>query len=90
MRVVIVDDEPLARARLRGLLSREADVEVVAEAGDGRAALLACDTHRPDLVILDIRMPGMDGLEAARQLAKLPSPPLLVFCTCLLYTSRCV
>ncbi|MBE2211852.1 MAG: response regulator transcription factor [Xanthomonadaceae bacterium] len=81
MRVVIVDDEPLARARLRGLLSREADVEVVAEAGDGRAALLACDTHRPDLVILDIRMPGMDGLEAARQLAKLPSPPLLVFCT---------
>ncbi len=81
MRVVIVDDEPLARARLRGLLSREDDVEVVAEAGDGRAALLACDTHRPDLVMMDIRMPGMDGLEAARQLARQASPPLLVFCT---------
>ena len=81
MRVVIVDDEPLARSRLRGLLSREADVDVVAEAGDGKAALLVCDTHRPDLVVLDIRMPGMDGLEVARQLAKQTSPPLLVFCT---------
>lgn len=81
MRIVIVDDEPLARARLRGLLSREDDVEVVAEAGDGQAALLACDTHRPDLVLLDIRMPGMDGLEVARQLATQASPPLLVFCT---------
>ena len=81
MRVVIVDDEPLARARLRGLLSREADVEVVAEAGDGQAALHACDTHQPDLVMLDIRMPGVDGLEVARQLAKQVSPPLLVFCT---------
>lgn len=81
MRVVIVDDEPLARSRLRGLLSREADVEIVAEAGDGRAALLACDTHRPDLVMLDIRMPGMDGLEVARQLAQQALPPLMVFCT---------
>lgn len=81
MRVVIVDDEPLARSRLRGLLSRESDVDVVAEAGDGHAALRVCDTHRPDLVMLDIRMPGMDGLEVARQLAKQASPPLLVFCT---------
>ena len=81
MRVVIVDDEPLARARLRGLLSRERDVEIVAEAGDGQAALRACDKHRPDVVILDIRMPGMDGLEVARQLAKQASPPLLIFCT---------
>ena len=81
MRVLIVDDETLARARLRGLLTRVADVEIVGEAGDGAAALHACDTHRPDLVMLDIRMPGMDGLEVARQLAAQPSPPLIAFCT---------
>lgn len=81
MKILIVDDEPLARARIRGLLARESDVEIVAEAADGRAALLACDTHHPDLLMLDIRMPGMDGLEVARALSQLPSPPLLVFCT---------
>ncbi len=81
MRVLIVDDEPLARARLRGLLARVADVEIVGEAGDGAAALHACDTHRPDLVMLDIRMPGMDGLEVARQLSAQPAPPLIAFCT---------
>ena len=81
MRVLIVDDEPLARARLRGLLSRVADVEIVGEAPDGAAALHACDTHRPELVMLDIRMPGIDGLEVARQLAAQTSPPLIAFCT---------
>ena len=81
MRVVIVDDEPLARARLRGLLSREDDVDVVAEAGDGQAALHACRLHHPDVVLLDIRMPGMDGLDVARQLATQSSPPLVIFCT---------
>ena len=75
MRVLIVDDEPLARARLRGLLSRVADVEIVGEAADGAAALHACDTHRPELVMLDIRMPGIDGLEVARQLGAQTSPP---------------
>ena len=81
MRVLIVDDEPLARARLRGLLSRVADVEIVGEAADGAAALHACDIHRPELVMLDIRMPGIDGLEVARQLAAQTSPPLIAFCT---------
>ncbi|RMH89087.1 DNA-binding response regulator [Lysobacter pythonis] len=81
MKILIVDDEPLARARLRGLLSREADTEILAEAGDGHAALLACDRHRPDLVMLDIRMPGMDGLQVARALVGQPAPPLIVFCT---------
>ena len=69
MRILIVDDEPLARARLRGLLAREPDVEIVAEAGDGAAALQACDQHHPELILLDVRMPGMDGLEVARRLA---------------------
>lgn len=81
MKILIVDDEPLARARIRGLLARESGIEIVAEAADGRAALLACDTYHPDLVMLDIRMPGMDGLEVARVLARQPAPPLLVFCT---------
>ena len=81
MRILIVDDEPLARARLRGLLSDLPGVELAGEAGDGEAALRACDRHRPDLVMLDIRMPGMDGMEVARRLAALPAPPLVVFCT---------
>ena len=97
MKVVIADDEPLARERLRALLSHHADVEVVAEAGDGRAALEACAAHDPALVLLDIAMPGMDGLEVARHLSAFEPRPAVVFCTaydahalkafCLLYTS---
>lgn len=81
MRVVIADDEPLARTRLRGLLKSMTGIEVVAEAGDGHQTLLACAEHTPDLVLLDIAMPGMDGLETARQLATLQTRPAVVFCT---------
>ena len=81
MRVVIADDEPLARARLRALLAEQAGVEVVAEAGDGEAALHACADLKPDLVLLDIAMPGIDGLEAARHLAAFEPRPAVVFCT---------
>ncbi|QDW66940.1 LytR/AlgR family response regulator transcription factor [Luteimonas granuli] len=81
MKVVIADDEPLARERLRGLLAAHADITVVAEAGDGRAALQACAEHEPDLVLLDIAMPGIDGLEAARHLAAFEPRPAVVFCT---------
>ena len=81
MRVVIADDEPLARARLRALLAEQAGVEVVAEAGDGEAALHACAELKPDLVLLDIAMPGIDGLEAARHLAAFEPRPAVVFCT---------
>ena len=81
MRVVIADDEPLARERLRGLLRETAGVEVVAEAGDGQQALHACAEHAPDLVLLDIAMPGIDGLEAARHLAAFEPRPAVVFCT---------
>ncbi|HEX7326703.1 MAG TPA: LytTR family DNA-binding domain-containing protein [Rhodanobacteraceae bacterium] len=81
MRIVIADDEPLARARLAALL-RECDAaEVVAAVGDGAAALEACVREKPDLVLLDIAMPGLDGIAAARRLAALPAPPQLVFCT---------
>src|SRR5688572_30443442 len=81
MRVVIADDEPLARERLRGLLAEQRGVEVVAEAADGQHALHACAEHHPDLVLLDIAMPGIDGLEAARHLAAFEPRPAVVFCT---------
>ena len=81
MRVVIADDEPLARERLRDLLAAQPDVELVAEAADGREALHACAEHSPDLVLLDIAMPGIDGLEAARHLAAFEPRPAVVFCT---------
>ncbi|MFT3897265.1 MAG: LytTR family DNA-binding domain-containing protein [Thermomonas sp.] len=81
MRIVIADDEPLARSRLRALLAEQAGIEVVAEAEDGEAALHACAELKPDLVLLDIAMPGIDGLEAARHLAAFEPRPAVVFCT---------
>ena len=81
VRVLIADDEPLARERLRTLLAEQHGVEVVAEAADGQHALHACAEHQPDLVLLDIAMPGIDGLEAARHLAAFEPRPAVVFCT---------
>jgi two-component system response regulator AlgR len=81
MKVILVDDEPLARDRLRQLLADAPDVDIVAEAGDGLAALHACAEHDPDLVLLDIAMPGIDGLEVARHLAAFEPRPAVVFCT---------
>ena len=81
MRVLIADDEPLARDRLRAMLGEIPGVEVVAEAGDGHAALHACAEHHPDMILLDISMPGIDGLETARHLAEFDPRPVVVFCT---------
>ena len=81
MKVVIADDEPLARERLRALLAEHPGIEVVAEAENGLDALQACSQHRPDMVLLDIAMPGVDGLEAARHLAAFDPRPAVVFCT---------
>ncbi|KLD76548.1 response regulator transcription factor [Xanthomonas hyacinthi] len=81
MKVLIADDEPLARERLRALLAEHAGVEVVAEAGNGLETLRACAALHPDLVLLDIAMPGVDGLETARHLASFEPRPAVVFCT---------
>lgn len=79
--VLIVDDEPLARQRLQDLLADLPNVRVVGEVGDGRQAVDACAQLCPDVVLLDIAMPVMDGLEAARHLASDPTSPAVVFCT---------
>ncbi|HEX7030144.1 MAG TPA: LytTR family DNA-binding domain-containing protein [Gammaproteobacteria bacterium] len=81
MHVLIVDDEAPARLRLRGLLQQIPDVTVAGEAGDGASALKQFDALNPDVVLLDIRMPGMDGLECARHLAGLATPPAVIFTT---------
>lgn len=80
-RLLIVDDEPLARQRLQRLLEDQGAIKIAGEAGNGDEALKQVAELQPDIVLLDIRMPGMDGLEAARRLAELSSPPAIIFCT---------
>jgi len=81
IRVVIADDEELARQRLGRLLATHADVVLTGEASDGAGAVEQARALRPHVVFLDIRMPGLDGLEAARQLLELEPTPLVVFLT---------
>lgn len=81
MRALIVDDEPLARERLAALLAEIGGVDVVGEAHTGLDALESAERLKPDLVLLDIRMPVMDGIEAARHLNQLDPPPAVIFCT---------
>ncbi len=81
LKILIVDDEPLARARLKSLVTDLGVGEVVAEAGDGYDAIVAVQEAGAQVVLLDIRMPGMDGLEAARHLSQLQAPPAIIFTT---------
>jgi two-component system response regulator AlgR len=80
MRVLIVDDEPLARARMAALLGECAGVEVVGNVGDGEAALAALGELQPDALLLDINMPGIDGVALAQRLAG-RARPQVIFCT---------
>lgn len=80
-RILLVDDEPLARERLKRLLLEHSNFECVAEAGDGDAALSWLRRYRCDLVLLDIQMPGLSGLDVAEAIQKLPRVPLVIFCT---------
>ena len=68
IRVLVVDDQSMVREGLRMILDLQEDIEVVAEAADGRAALRAAAEHRPDVVLMDIRMPVMDGLQATERI----------------------
>jgi two-component system response regulator AlgR len=81
LRALIVDDEAPARERLRRLLEELGDVTVIGEAANGVEALERCASLDPDLVLLDVRMPGMDGIEAARHLGALEEPPAVIFTT---------
>ncbi len=81
MKVLIVDDEPPARDRLRQLIDDAGEHEVIGEAGNGREALDLVQQKKPDVILLDIRMPGMDGIETAHHLNQGDAPPAVVFTT---------
>jgi DNA-binding NarL/FixJ family response regulator len=81
IRVLLVDDDALVRAGLRMILSSAADLDVVGEAGDGAEVVDAVHAHRPDVVLMDIRMPRVDGLAATARVTALPQPPRVVVLT---------
>ena len=80
-KVLLVDDDALVRAGLRAILTTAADLEVVGEAGDGTDAVDAVLTHRPDVVLMDVRMPHLDGLAATAAVRALPCPPQVIVLT---------
>lgn len=81
MRVLIVDDEAPARERLRQLVEDNGEHDVVGEAANGQEAIDLATLHKPDVVLLDIRMPGVDGIETARHMNSMETPPAVVFTT---------
>jgi DNA-binding NarL/FixJ family response regulator len=81
IRVLVVDDEPMVCAHLRTILGSASDIEVVDEAQDGAAAVEAVVRHRPDVVLMDLRMPGVDGLTATERICTMPDAPAVVALT---------
>ena len=81
MKILIVDDEKPARDRLNRMIESLPNCQVVAEAANGNEALTMAASFEPDIVLMDIRMPGMDGIQAARHLSELTQPPAVIFTT---------
>lgn len=81
MKVLIVDDEPLARSRLKRLIAQLSQFKVVGEASDTTMALDLVHSQQPDVLLLDIAMPGTDGIDFATELLALPTPPAVIFVT---------
>ncbi|MYS44180.1 response regulator, partial [Streptomyces sp. SID5998] len=81
IRLLLVDDDPLVRAGLSFMLGGADDIEIVGEAADGAAAEDQVDHVRPDVVLMDVRMPGVDGLTATQRLRARPEPPQIVVLT---------
>jgi DNA-binding NarL/FixJ family response regulator len=81
IRIVLADDQQLVRAGFRMILRAEPGIEVVGEAADGVEAVECARRLRPDLVLMDIRMPRLNGIEATRQILRLPSPPRILVVT---------
>jgi len=81
IRVLLVDDEQLVRSGLRMILQSSGDLEIVAEAANGAQAIEQVRLHRPDVVLMGIRMPTMDGLAATRHITALPDPPKIIVLT---------
>lgn len=81
LKLLIVDDEMPARSRLRRLLGEQPGCEVVGEAASAREARREIDAHAPDVLLLDISMPGLDGMQFAAELRRQETPPALIFCT---------
>jgi DNA-binding NarL/FixJ family response regulator len=81
VRVVVVDDEPMVCAHLRTILGSAPDIEVVDEAHDGAAGVTAVRRNHPDVVLMDLRMPVLDGIAAIEQIVRLASPPVVVVLT---------
>ncbi|HMT93934.1 LytTR family DNA-binding domain-containing protein [uncultured Thiothrix sp.] len=81
IKILVVDDEEYARERIKGLIDRYADYDVCAEAENGAEAVVMVERFQPDIVLMDITMPGMDGLEAARHISGMDMPPAVIFTT---------
>ena len=81
IRVLLVDDEPMVCAHLRTILGSADDIDVVADAADGADAVEAVVRYRPDIVLMDLRMPGVDGITATERITRMPEPPAVVALT---------
>lgn len=83
IRIVLVDDDPIVRSVVRQCIEADSNIEIVAEYGDGKSAMAAVQEHRPDVLLLDILMPGISGIEVLRTISAVSSVHVLVLCSSL-------